>query len=95
MKVTRETISKMIQLSRQTTSHISRQQTVLLPEAAVGTNIFIGHGRSAVWRELKDFIEDRLGLQTDEFNRVSVVGNTNTKRLGEMLDSAAMAFLVM
>ena len=95
MKVTRETISKMIQLVRQTTSHISRQQTVLLPEAAVGTNVFIGHGRSVVWRELKDFIEDRLGLQTDEFNRVSVVGNTNTERLGEMLDTAAMAFLVM
>ena len=27
-----------------------------------GKRIFIGHGRSPLWRELKDFIADRLGL---------------------------------
>jgi len=28
-----------------------------------GKHIFIGHGRSLTWRELKDFLKDRLGLR--------------------------------
>jgi predicted nucleotide-binding protein len=48
-----------------------------------------------VWRELKDFIEDRLRLPVDEFNRVPVAGVTNVARLSEMLDAAAIAFLIM
>lgn len=61
----------------------------------IGTNVFIGHGRSHLWRELKDFVEDRLSLPVDEFNRVPVAGITNIARLSEMLDAAAIAFLVM
>ncbi|UIY27890.1 nucleotide-binding protein (plasmid) [Rhizobium leguminosarum] len=61
----------------------------------VGTNVFIGHGRSSSWRELKDFIEDRLHLPSDEFNRVPVAGMSNITRLNEMLESAAFAFLVL
>jgi predicted nucleotide-binding protein len=61
----------------------------------VGTNVFIGHGRSPVWRDLKDFVHERLGLPYDEFNRVPVAGVTNIARLSEMLDSAAVAFIVM
>jgi hypothetical protein len=64
-------------------------------EKGVGTNVFIGHGRSEAWRELKDFIQDRLGLPWDEFNRVPVAGTTNIARLTEMLEAAAIAFLVL
>jgi predicted nucleotide-binding protein len=60
-----------------------------------GKNIFIGHGRSQDWRELKDFLTDRLHLSWDEFNRVPVAGKTNVSRLSEMLDQACFAFLVM
>jgi predicted nucleotide-binding protein len=59
-----------------------------------GTKIFIGHGHSAAWRELKDFIV-KLGLPYDEFNAESVAGKTITKRLTDMLDNAAFAFLVL
>ena len=41
------------------------------------TKIFIGHGRSHVWRELKDFIEDTLGLEYEEFNRISPAGKAH------------------
>ena len=61
----------------------------------MGTNVFIGHGRSADWRILKDFVKDRLRLPCDEFNRVPVAGMTNIARLAEMLDAAAIAFLIM
>lgn len=57
--------------------------------------IFIGHGRSPVWRELKDFIESRLGLTVDEFDRIPTVGETITGRLEQMLNKASFAFLIM
>jgi predicted nucleotide-binding protein len=44
---------------------------------------------------LKDFIQDRLELPWDEFNRVPVAGITNIARLSEMLENAAIAFIVM
>jgi hypothetical protein len=65
------------------------------PPALAGANVVIGHGRSHVWLELKNFIEDRLRLPVDEFNRVPVAGVTTTDRLTQMLDEAAIAFLVM
>lgn len=58
-------------------------------------SIFIGHGRSDVWKELKEFLTERLDLRCDEFNLVSPVGLTTTQRLQEMLRNAAFAFLVM
>ena len=90
-----EPISNLINLVKQAAAHVSRKQAVSRQRQTVGTRIFIGHGHSAVWRELKDFLEDRLGLQTDEFNRVPIAGVHSTERLGQMLNSAAMAFLVM
>ncbi|WP_330478206.1 nucleotide-binding protein [Streptomyces platensis] len=57
--------------------------------------IFIGHGQSHSWRELKDFITDRLGLPYEEFNRISPAGVTTVARLVELLNSSAFAFLIM
>lgn len=76
-------------------SHLERKSRKKAVAARIGTNVFIGHGRSNAWRELKDFVQDRLGLPWDEFNRVPVAGVTNIARLSEMLEAAAIAFLVM
>lgn len=57
--------------------------------------IFIGHGRSSIWRVLKDFLQDRLGLEWDEFNRESTAGKSIVKRLEEMLGQASFAFIIM
>ena len=57
--------------------------------------IFIGHGGSDIWRELKDFIVETLGLEYEEFNRISPAGKTNKERLKEMLEVCGMAFLIM
>ncbi|SSC66214.1 TIR domain-containing protein [Ciceribacter selenitireducens] len=65
------------------------------PDMAKGTRIFIGHGRSSDWRDLKDFLGERLGLAYDEFNRESAAGISTSNRLEDMLDNAAFAFLVM
>lgn len=76
-------------------AHLSRVAKSDQRASRIGTNVFIGHGRSPVWRDLKDFVQDRLRLPWDEFNRVPVAGITNIARLSEMLDSAACAFVIM
>ncbi|MEG8026515.1 nucleotide-binding protein [Sphingomonas aurantiaca] len=40
-------------------------------------------------------MKDRLHLPVDEFNRVPVAGVTNIARLSEMLDAAAVGFVIM
>ena len=57
--------------------------------------IFIGHGGSDIWKVLRDFIVDTLGLEYEEFNRVSAAGEFIGDRLEEMLDKSCMAFLIM
>ncbi len=82
-------------IARKGASHLERKSRRTSRESKIGTNVFIGHGRAAAWRELKDFIQDRIRLPWDEFNRVPVAGVTNIARLSEMLDASAIAFLVM
>jgi hypothetical protein len=72
-------------------SHLERKAHKVKVAERVGTNVFIGHGQSNLWRDLKDFLQDRLKLPWDEFNRVPVAGVTNIARLAEMLDAAAIA----
>lgn len=74
---------------------LRRREERTSTQTRVGTNVFLGHGRSLVWRDLKDFLQDRLNVPYDEFNRVPVAGVTNITRLSEMLDSAAIAFVIM
>ena len=76
-------------------NHIQNIEEKGVKEKRIGTNVFIGHGRSQDWRELKDFINDKLKLPWDEFNRVPIAGIANIARLEQMLDEACMAFLVM
>lgn len=91
--------SSLAQIATRAASHIERLQASQLGRGqtgrSTGTKVFIGHGRSPLWRELKDFIADRLHLEPDEFNRVPVAGVTNIARLSEMLDDAGIAFVVL
>ncbi len=85
----------LTQRTRKAGSHLSRKCRQNRRTDAIGTKVFIGHGRSLVWKELKDFIQDRLSLPWDEFNRVPIAGISNISRLVEMLNSAAISFLIM
>jgi hypothetical protein len=60
-----------------------------------GHRVFIGHGRSPLWREFKDFLQERLRLPWDEFNREPVAGIATTERLQQLLESSSFAFLIM
>ena len=85
----------LAQIARQAGSHLARLNKRTRRDTLIGTNVFIGHGRAFAWRDLKDFVGERLGLPYDEFNRVPVAGITNTARLLEMLDAAAVAFIIL
>jgi predicted nucleotide-binding protein len=86
---------ELAHIARKAGSHLARKRRQLRRTREIGTNVFIGHGRSPLWKDLKDFIQDRLSLPWDEFNRIPVAGITNIARLSEMLDAAAIAFLIM
>jgi len=89
------TAKRIANIARRAVDHLSNRKTAMSRKSFGGTNVFIGHGRSRMWKDLKDFIQDRLDLTWDEFNRMPVAGITNIARLSQMLDSAAIAFLVM
>jgi hypothetical protein len=59
-----------------------------------GKRVFIGHGRSDLWRELKEYLSG-LGIDCAEFNAEPTGGVQTTERLETMLSQAGMAFLIM
>ena len=85
---------KFRRLVKQLGRHLGRLERSGAKDAG-GEVVFVGHGRSPAWRELKVFLEDRLGLTVEEFNSVSVAGVPTAEPLAEMLDAARFAFLVM
>ena len=88
--------AQLADIARRTAAHIARLPAARRPAVAVqGGAVFIGHGRSPMWREVKDFIQDRLALPWEEFNRVPVAGMTNIARLTDMLDASGVAFLLL
>jgi predicted nucleotide-binding protein len=85
---------KLAEVVRRAFSHMERIEERVAKSKRIGTNVFIGHGRSKEWKDLKDFINDRMRLPWDEFNRIAVAGISSTDRLSAMLDAAAIAFLI-
>jgi len=75
--------------------HLLEEAPAATKSRLLGKKIFIGHGRSHVWLQLKDFIRDRFRLPCDEFNIEPAAGITTTARLEAMLEQAAFAFVVM
>jgi len=57
--------------------------------------IFIGHGRSPDWKDLREFLRERLNLECDDFEATPPAGKSIKERLSEMLSDARFAFLVM
>jgi hypothetical protein len=94
------TVPRQIQVPQSTqspwpVSPDQRQQHFTDTRPLQNNKIFIGHGHSGVWRELKDFLQDRLGLEYEEFNSESAAGTSTTERLEAMMDGATFAFVIM
>ena len=83
------------ELSNQVKFHISHEHRRMQGEGSTGNRVFLGHGHSHLWRDLKEFLTERLDLQVDEFSRISTAGLSTKERLQTMLDTSGFAFLVM
>lgn len=57
--------------------------------------IFIGHGRSPLWRELKDHLQDMHHFQTRVFESGARAGHTIRDILNAELDHNNFAFIIM
>jgi len=57
--------------------------------------VFIGHGRSPVWRDLKDHLQDLHGYQVEAYETGVRGGHTVRDILGEMIAKSAFALLVL
>ena len=95
IQYTDKAIGNIVEIVNHTKAHIARQKGSMSQTGPTGNRVFVGHGRSRMWLELKDFVEDQLSLPVEEFNRVPAAGTSITDRLIEMLNSATIAFLVM
>jgi len=88
-------LDKLIECCNRVRKFMEIHDLLEIPAMSAGRKVFIGHGRSPLWRELKDFLKDHLSLEWDEFNRTPTAGITTVERLEEMLNNSAFAFLVM
>ncbi|MFK5979929.1 MAG: nucleotide-binding protein [Rhizobiaceae bacterium] len=73
---------------------VKLQENTYMP-TDTANKIFIGHGRSELWRVLKDFVSDRLKLDYEEFNRFPTPGMGTQERISEMLNGCGFAFVIL
>lgn len=71
------------------------QKSKLPYEAIVKPKIFIGHGRSASWRDLKDHLHDKHSYEVVAYEVGSRAGHTIRDILEDMLAKTSFAILVM
>lgn len=64
-------------------------------DTPVATKVFIGHGRSPLWRDLKDHLQDQFGYDIQAYEVGSRAGHTIRDVLQQMLDESTFAILVM
>lgn len=59
------------------------------------TVVFIGHGRSTAWRDLKDHLQDKHGVKIESYETGARAGHTIRDILEEMVQKSSFAVLVM
>ncbi len=94
-------LDQLGRLASQVAAHLRRSSpnpgsaAVLLGDPVGSGAVFVGHGRSLQWMALSQFLDKRLHLTVDEYNRIATAGVSTSDRLQEMLDGAAFAFLIL
>jgi predicted nucleotide-binding protein len=87
-----QALKQLAEVARKAVTYVQRSHALPKPSEH---SVFIGHGRSPVWKDLRDFLERRLHLKVEEFNGEPVAGVTVSDRIDEMLDRCTFAFLLM
>ena len=90
------TVMNVFRNARDQAKHIVSEAVLDSNDSEVSQkfNIFIGHGRSNVWRQLSDHLRDKHGLSIVAYENGARAGHTIRDILDEMLDNSSLAFLV-
>jgi predicted nucleotide-binding protein len=89
-------LTELGKLARQVVKYLQIKRKLKgISVAKTDGSIFIGHGRSPIWKDMRDFIRDDLELPFDEFNRDPTEGLSTKEVLQQKLDQACFALLVM
>ena len=67
----------------------------LADDADSGPTVFIGHGRSAQWRDLKDHLADKHGFMVVAYETGARAGHAIRDTLQTMLEGSSFAVLVL
>lgn len=67
----------------------------VIPSIKVQPSIFIGHGRSSQWRDLKDHLSDKHDYKIIAYETGARAGHTIRDILDEMLAKSSFAILIM
>lgn len=57
--------------------------------------VFIGHGRSHAWRDIKDHLHDKHGIPIETYESGARAGHTIRDILEQMIEKSSFALLVM
>jgi len=66
-----------------------------VPQQASKPVVFIGHGKSAIWRDLKDHLQDKHGIQIEAYETGARAGHAIRDILQEMISKSSFAILVL
>jgi len=67
----------------------------LPPEKNIEPIVFIGHGRSQQWRDLKDHLQDQHGFQIEAYESGARAGHSIRDILDDMATKSSFALLVL
>ena len=84
----------VLALARHFEDAVSRSKIDPKKQTSVPT-VFIGHGRSELWRDLKDHLHEAHGLPIEAYEVGSRAGHAIRDILEEMLRQSSLALLVM
>lgn len=84
--------SKISALSELFEKHLEKSK-IEIPH--IKPTIFIGHGRSNQWRDLKDHLQDKHGYEIEAFESGARAGHTIRDILEEMIAKSSFAFLIL
>lgn len=65
------------------------------PPQPIRPTIFLGHGRSLLWREIKDHLHEKHGYRVEAYEIGARAGHVIRDVVQDMLDKSAFALLVM
>jgi predicted nucleotide-binding protein len=71
------------------------EQSAPLPPPTESIVVFIGHGHSPLWRDLKDHLQDKHDFRVEAYEVGARGGHSIRDVLENMLERSSIAFLVM